>query len=101
MRKWTCELCNVHFSLKKNLNAHEKTSRSHLAKLGHQVPTHHDCLVCSMCSIGFSKKSGLKRHLEVQHGIQLEQHLKETKKCKSPFDESEVINVVVTNPPPS
>ena len=100
MPKWTCHLCNVTFSLKKNLTAHEKTSRSHFAKQSLQVP-HHDSLVCSVCAIGFSKKSGLKRHLEVQHGIHLEEHLKDVKKTKTPFDEGDVSNVLSPNPPQS
>jgi len=66
--KWTCALCNVSFTLRKNLKAHEKTSRSHLAKLGHSTSPD-GSMKCSLCSISFSKKSGLKRHLNAQHGI--------------------------------
>ena len=75
-QKWTCELCDVTFSFQKNLKAHEKTSRSHLAKLGHSTATVNS-LHCSLCVKTFSKKSGLKRHFLVQHGIDHEDELKD------------------------
>ena len=55
--------------MKKNLKAHEKTSSSHLAKVGISTPISAS-QTCSICSKCFSKKSGLKRHLLAQHGIE-------------------------------
>ena len=66
---WICSLCNVTFTLEKNLRAHEKSSLTHLKKAGLNPALK---LSCQVCGLELAKKSGLKRHLMTQHGVELD-----------------------------
>ena len=92
--KWICSLCNVTFTLEKNLRAHEKSSLTHLRKAGLNPALKSKCQVCGL---ELAKKSGLKRHLMTQHGVELDVSVTlpiETKKPRCERDDQDLVHVL-------